>query len=94
MNQEFFICDCETLEHMLVINVSDEVYDEPMLFINVKLNQSKSLLKRIVAAVKYILGKKDVFGDFDEFIVKEKDVDRMMKALRMYKLMLVKDEVK
>lgn len=39
--------------------------------------ESKSFWKRIKNAIKYIFGHRSIYGDFDEFIFKKEDANKL-----------------
>lgn len=71
MKQKLFVCDCNSVEHQIVITYfSDEEYGE--IYCSIHLQPEPNFLKRIRNAVKYIFGHRSIYGDFDEFILNRK----------------------
>lgn len=78
--QELFICACNSVEHQLIMSYfTDEKYGEVYCCIHLK--PERNVFKRIIHAVKYILGHRSVYGDFDEFIFKPEDAGRLQKVV-------------
>ena len=73
---ELFICSCSNVEHQMIFSYFD---DEPQgnVYCNIHLKPERSILKRILHAVKYILGHRSIYGDFDEFIFKPEDAQKL-----------------
>lgn len=79
MEKEFFICQCNNTEHQLVFNyfkddIGGDVYVEVHLV-------PDSFWKRIKNAVKYIFGHRSKYGDFDEFIFKKEDANKLQEVV-------------
>lgn len=79
MEQKFFICQCNSTEHQLVFNYfpderGGDVYVEVHLV-------PDSFWKRIRNAIKYIFGHRSMYGDFDEFIFKKEDANKLQEVV-------------
>ena len=72
MENDIFICDCEDIEHQLV--VSRDV-DEKELTLSIHLSQYQNFFQRIWVAIKYVFGKKSIYGAWDVIILNEKKND-------------------
>lgn len=78
--QELFICACNSVEHQLVISYfTDERGGDVYCCIHLK--PESNIFKRIWKAVKYIFGHRSIYGDFDEFIFKPGDTDKLQQVL-------------
>lgn len=78
--QELFICACHSVEHQLIMSYfTDDDYSE--VYCSVHLKPETSMFKRIWNAVKYIFGHRSTYGDFDEFIFKPEDADRLQNVV-------------
>lgn len=75
---EIFICDCNSLEHTFSFWYDDETND---VHIMPRLKNYKNIFQRIIGAVKYILGHKSKYGDFDSFIIDPNDAVKIRKYL-------------
>lgn len=82
--QELFICACNSMEHQLIMSYCiDEEYKE--VYCSVHLKPERNLFKRIGKAIKYIFGHRSIYGDFDEFIFKPEDADRLQEVVNRLK---------
>ena len=63
MKRTLFTCRCFSIEHSFVISADDED-----LLIEVHLS-SAPFWKRVKNAVRYILGRKSNWGDFEEILL-------------------------
>lgn len=80
MKQKLFVCDCNSVEHQIVITYfPDEKYGD--IYCSIHLKPESNFFKRIRNAVKYIFGHRSIYGDFDEFIFKPEDADRLQKVV-------------
>jgi hypothetical protein len=73
--KEFIVCSCGSLDHMLVVNkdaedATVEVHLAPL-----------PLWKRIRNAVKYVLGYRSRFGDYEEFFLSRESAGRLRECL-------------
>lgn len=78
-NQEsnlLFICACFNTEHQLIMNT--EMKDTVFCSIFLK---PDTFFKRVVNGFKYIFGYKSKYGDFDEFIFRPEDADKLQKVV-------------
>lgn len=79
MEQEFFICQCNNIEHQMVFRYfKDDDFGDVYVTIHLV---PDSFWKRIKNAFKYIFGYKSKYGDFDEFILKPTDADRLQEIV-------------
>ena len=67
MRRTLFTCRCGSIEHIFVITA-----DEEDLFIEVHL-APLPFWKRLGNAVRYILGERSPYGDFEEIILSPED---------------------
>lgn len=80
---ELFVCECSNVEHQLIFTYFD---DEPGdVYMSVHLVPETSIWKRIKNAIKYIFGYKSKYGDFDEFIFKREDCEKLQKITNYLK---------
>lgn len=75
--KELFVCDCGDLEHQFVIS---KFPDENEIYISVHLS-NLTFWKRLIIAVKYIFGKKSIYGSFEEIILNQEEKKRLIKIL-------------
>jgi hypothetical protein len=55
--------------------------DDGDLCLDFHLSNYQNWYKRAWVAIKYVFGYKSKYGDFDEIILKDEDVDRLMELL-------------
>lgn len=82
--QELFICACNSMEHQLIMSYSTDEKDKEV-YCSVHLKPKRTLFERIWKAVKYIFGHRSIYGDFDEFIFKPEDADRLQQVVNYLK---------
>ena len=78
MENDIFICDCEDIEHQLV--VSRDV-DEKELTLSIHLSQYQNFFQRILVAIKYVFGKKSIYGAWDVIILNEKKMIKLKNLI-------------
>ena len=75
--REIEICQCNNLEHQIFFQFDpDDGYNDS-LYINVALNHYYPWYKRIWTGLKYVLGYKCRYGNYDEIILDRKQVERI-----------------
>ena len=78
--QDLFICACHNVEHQLIMSYSaDDDYKE--VYCSVHLKPERNILKRIWHGIKYIFGHRSIYGDFDEFIFRPEDADKLQEVV-------------
>lgn len=82
MEHQIFICKCHNIEHQLVFSYFK---DEPELYVTVHLNPEYSFWKRLKLAIKYIFGYRSMYGEFDEFIFNEDEIDKLENIVKYLK---------
>jgi len=75
---EYMECRCMSPEHLLKFHLDLEDGD---LCVDFHLANWLPWYKRIWTAVCYVFGYKSKYGDFDEFLFKDEDVDRLLELL-------------
>ena len=75
MNTELILCECSSMEHQMVFVHFDEEPD--VIYVQVHLAK-RPFWKRVGSAIRYILGRRSRYGDWDEIIVSR---ERLKKAL-------------
>jgi hypothetical protein len=63
MKRTLFVCQCYSIEHSFVISA-----DEEDVFIEIHL-ASAPFWTRVKNAVRYVLGRKSKWGDFEEILL-------------------------
>jgi hypothetical protein len=82
----YYECQCHSDEHRVAWWIEGrEKNFEPMIGFSVFLSDYPSFWVRIWNAVKYVFGYKCKYGHFDCFLLRNEDVDNMIKMLEGYK---------
>lgn len=82
--EELLVCQCSSMEHLITIVYWDD--DKPKeVYVNIHLAHESNIFKRIINAVKYIFGHKSKYGDFDEFILRKEDADKLQEVVNYLK---------
>jgi hypothetical protein len=84
MRHELFICDCGDVEHQFILASSDSVNEDDCLYLHIKLNQNAGFFKRLKTAFLYLLGKKSIYGDFDEVIINKATAEKLINSLSKF----------
>jgi len=83
---EHFDCMCHHMEHAITVSFWDYGDGElPEILLHVALCQRPKLFSRIWLALRYIAGKRSVYGHFGEWTLDQEDADRFMSFLSKYK---------
>lgn len=77
---KLFICSCNSIEHQLVISYFIDEKDREV-YCSIHLIPESNIFKRIWKAIKYIFGHRSIYGDFDEFIFKPGDADKLQEVV-------------
>lgn len=89
--KELFICTCSDVEHQIIMSYfNDDSY--PYVYCSIHLAPEWNILKRIRNAVRYIFGHRCAYGDFEEFIFKPEDADRLQSVVDFLRLVEEKNE--
>ena len=75
---KLFICACNSVEHQLIMSY---FADDKEVYCSVHLKPEANVFKRIWKAVKYIFGHRSIYGDFDEFIFKPEDANKLQQVV-------------
>ena len=84
MERQLFVCQCENTEHQLIFSYFSDDEDRD-LFVTIHLKPERNIFKRIKNAVKYIFGYRSRFGDFEEFLFKKEDANRLQAIVNHLK---------
>ena len=76
---ELFLCECNSPEHMFVVNYLDEG-DAKEVYVDIHLTKA-TFWKRVWYAIKYIFGYQCKHGAFDEIILNPDDAERLQKVV-------------
>lgn len=83
--EELFICQCGDPSHQFIIAADKDTIEGACAFVSVHLNREHSIFKRIWAAIKYVFGRRSIYGDFDEVIINPNDADKLQKVVDFLK---------
>ena len=72
---EFMLCDCESIDHQIILKKDEELN---CIYMTIHL-KPLPWHKRITNGIKYILGYRCAYGDFDEFILSHKHAGTLNK---------------
>ena len=81
MKQDILICECSNIEHQIAFNYNA---DEKMVYLVTRLCPL-SFWKRLKNGIKYIFGHKSRFGEFDEFILRADDANKIRNVYKFLK---------
>lgn len=79
--KSILICSCESIEHQLCLSKDT---DDNVVYLTIHLKPS-NLWGRIKNGLKYIFGHRSIYGDFDEFILKEEHGDELIEIGKFLK---------
>ena len=80
MEEKIFICSCCSLEHQVAFwQWKDENYNE--LYINIHLYAHENFFKKLWTGIRYIFGHRSRFGEWDEFIFRQEDLQELKEFL-------------
>lgn len=79
MEKELIICSCNSTDHQLLfLGIEDSKYGNEV-YMHVHL-PTQSFWKRLKHGIKYILGYKSRYGDFDEVILQKEHAQQFIKV--------------
>ena len=81
MNEDLLICECEDVDHSMVVRWDD---DDEFVYVNIHL-KPLPFFERLENAINYLLGKRSRYGDFDEFILRAEDLPKVEKIVEFLK---------
>ena len=73
-------CECHDLRHLAVF----QYLDTEQLYISVHLAWYRNIFQRIWVALKYVLGRKSDFGEYDEVILTPYAVRNLVAFLNTF----------
>lgn len=77
--EELLMCQCTDPEHMMIIRYFS---DDNEVFVSIHLYRERNIFKRIWIALKFVFrGKKSIYGDFDEIILRPEDADKLQRVV-------------
>jgi hypothetical protein len=63
MKRTLYTCRCGSMQHMFVVSA-----DQDDMFIEIHL-APLTFLERVRNAIRYVLGKRSIYGDFEEILL-------------------------
>ncbi len=78
--QEIFICACHSFEHQAIFWY-DPDYGWDELYVYIHLRTYKGFFKRFWVGLKYAFGYSSIVGQWDQFIFKTEDEEKLFKYL-------------
>lgn len=76
--KELFICQCGDPSHQFIIS-SDKEFDS--IVVSVHLNRDHNIFKRMWNALRYVFGRRSIYGDFDEILINPEDAGRLQTVV-------------
>lgn len=77
-SEQFFICQCGSLEHFMVVSYEPTVSD----FVYVSIHLSPlPFLKRLKLGLLYILGRRSKYGNFEEIVLDKEKLKKVIDNL-------------
>lgn len=86
---EYMECRCMSTEHLIKFYLDT---DEADICLDVHLATRLPWYRRFWRGITYTLGYKSKYGDFDNMIMKEEDINRLIDLLAYYKKIKQKKE--
>lgn len=82
MKDNVLICSCHDIEHQLIFTYDE---DDNIIYMHIHLVNHNNILKRLLIGIKYILGYKCRYGNFDEFIIDVNNIEDFRKVITKIK---------
>lgn len=82
LHTEILVCQCSDPAHQLVL-FYDDTPDEPTVYASVHLAPERNFFKRFLRGIRYIFGRRSVFGDFDEIVLRPEDAYKLQEAVNL-----------
>lgn len=82
MEHEIIICKCESPEHQIIFSYFLDNDIDREVYMTIHLRPESNIFKRMWIALKYIFGYRSKYEDFDNMIIGQRDVYKLVKILR------------
>lgn len=92
MKDEILICDCSSAEHKMVLRYDDDKNLGRMVYVEIHL-VNKRWYERLWVGIKYILGYKCCYGNFEEMVLSSKHARQIYNLYRFLRPKLTKEEI-
>lgn len=76
--QMLLTCKCGDPDHNLIIGYNN---DGSEVFVAVHLVREPNVFKRAWIALKYIFGRRSIYGDFDEIVLSPLDAPKLQQVV-------------
>lgn len=87
--EDFFICECGSLEHFLVFSYEPDHDD--YVYVSIHLSELP-FWKRLKLGILYILGHKSKYGNFEEVVLSKQKLKDMIDKLSSHYSYMVKPQ--
>jgi len=77
--QELLTCKCGDVSHQLTIGYNLDEHEE--VYLSIHLVREYNIFKRLWIALKYVFGKRSIYGDFDEIVLSPLDAPKLQKVV-------------
>ena len=77
--EQIMICECSSVEHQIVFSKFE---DDDFVYCMIHLNKL-SFFKRLIHGIKYIFGYKCRYGDFEEFMLGKKNINKLKEIINL-----------
>jgi hypothetical protein len=78
-NEQIMICECSSVEHQIVFSKFE---DDDFVYCMIHLKKL-SFFKRLIHGIKYIFGYKCRYGDFEEFMLGKKNINKLKEIINL-----------
>lgn len=78
--EELLLCKCGDVDHQCIIAYDPDEKD-PEVFLSIHLVREYNFFKRVGCALRYIFGKRSIYGDFDEILLRPIDAPKLRKVV-------------
>ena len=92
MKNELILCDCDSVEHQMILRFDDDKDLGPMVYVEIHL-VNKRWYERLWAGLKYIFGYKCCYGNFEEIILSPKHARQIYNLYRFLRPKVSSQEI-
>lgn len=83
-SKKYIECKCGTPEHLARISWDNFEDEAPEIYMEFHLNPYKNIWQRLYGAIKYVLGYRSKYGDWDCILLSDEEVDGIIGTLEQY----------
>ena len=84
MNKKLILCECGDISHQMIATFESDDILQNEVWISYHIN-SKTFIDRLKNGIKHIFGFKSKYGDFGEFIITHKNIDKFEEIVKFIK---------